>query len=72
MRRLSSSRFRIGVFQQIVDYWGVLMIDLFASMVSVLLPRFFTWGDAVGAEAYDMLEHGTFLSHMLSLIQLFF
>ena len=44
-----------AIFDLIVDLWGLPEIDLFASQASAHLPRFFAWGNASGAEAFDAL-----------------
>ena len=43
------------IFAKIVSRWGLPEIDLFASQDSTHLRRFFAWGNAVGAEAFDAL-----------------
>ena len=46
---------RPDVFQRLVDLWGLPRIDLFASQASAQTQRFFAWGDAAGAMAFDAL-----------------
>ena len=44
------------IFKRICLRWGTPQIDLFASPNSTQLPRFFAWGDAPSAEAFDALS----------------
>ena len=43
------------IFNIVVSHWQRPEVDLFASQASAHLPRFFAWGDATGAEAFDAL-----------------
>merc|ERR1712015_317577 len=54
-RSLPDWRLRVDVFRRIVARWGLPDVDLFATTSSAQLPRFFAWGDAPTAEAYDAL-----------------
>ena len=44
-----------SIFNRISDRWSKPQIDLFATMESTHLPRFFAWGNDEGAEAFDAL-----------------
>ena len=55
-RSLPDWRLREDVFRQIVERWGLPEVYLFATTASAHLPRFFAWGDAPAAEAYDALS----------------
>ena len=46
---------RPDVFQRLADLWGLPWIDLFATQASAQTHRFFAWGDAAGAMAFDAL-----------------
>lgn len=49
------------LFQRLVRLWGLPEIDLFATQQSTQLDRFFAWGQAQGAEAFDALaQHWEF------------
>ena len=54
-RTLPDWHLRADVFRLLVSRWGLPAIDLFATADSALLHRFYAWGDAAGAEAYDAL-----------------
>ena len=45
-----------SVFDRLCHLWGRPDIDLFASDASAQLPRFYAWGDAQEAEAFDALS----------------
>ena len=46
-----------GVFDDLALLWGLPEIDLFASTESTQVRRFFAWGEAPEAMAYDALAH---------------
>ena len=46
---------RSDLFLRLVALWGRPAIDLFATESSKQVDRFFAWGDARGAEAFDAL-----------------
>lgn len=46
-----------AVFARILDRWGPLSIDLFASETNRLLPRFFSWIYSAQAEGIDCFRH---------------
>ena len=46
-----------AVFQRMCNRWGIPEIDLFASIDSHQLPRFFAWGWSMTVEAFDALSH---------------
>ena len=49
------------LFQRLVHLWGLPEIDHFATQQSAQLDRFFAWGQAQGAEAFDALaQHWDF------------
>ena len=46
---------RSDLFHRLTDLWGLPSIDLFATEKSAQSDRFYAWGDAQGAEAFDAL-----------------
>lgn len=46
-----------AVFARLVEMWGPLSIDLFASETNHLLPRFFSWIYSDKAEGIDCFRH---------------
>ena len=46
---------RHDLFLRLISLWGQPTIDLFATESSAQVDRFFAWGDAQGAEAFDAL-----------------
>ena len=53
---LSDWHLHWSAFKSIINHWGLPEIDLFTTEESSHLPRFYTWGDAGGPEAFNALE----------------
>ena len=55
-KTLPDLHLRPAIFQKLCQIWGSPQIDLFATEMSAQLPRFYAWGEAPNAEAFDALS----------------